>query len=170
MRAVGIDVRENFLETPVYRAHMLTGEFDLILDCPSKQPSPSKPWSRFEWVMSSKNWRPIGEKMTENIGRFNNPNDKKTYIAAVDSLLRLIPTLSDNARKKTAYRELNRIFMLEQPTIPLTYRPEQFYAFSTRHWTNFPTEKNPYCPPQVPGVLYGSGINLLWEITPVSAK
>ena len=29
--------------------------------------------------------------------------------------------------------------MQQQPTIPLVYRPDQFYEFSTRHWTNFAT-------------------------------
>jgi peptide/nickel transport system substrate-binding protein len=111
--------------------------------------------------MSSRNWKPIGEKMNENQGRYNQPG-VKGYNPKVDSLLRVIPTLSDSAQKVAAYRALNVIFMQDQPTLPLVYRPEQFYEFSTKAWTNFPSEQNAYTPPQIP--CFGVGIKTLWEI------
>jgi len=54
--------------------------------------------------------------------------------------------------------------MEEQPTLPLLYRPEEFYEFNTKHWTNFPTAKNPYAPPHMP--VAGAGTKMLWEIKP----
>ena len=99
--------------------------------------------------------------MNENQGRFNNPNDKN-YNPKVDSLLKVIPNLSDEQKKLEAYRALNVIFMQEQPTIPIVYRPEQFYEFSIKNWDNFPNENNSYTPPQIP--CFGVGIKALWEI------
>ncbi|MCX7727765.1 MAG: hypothetical protein N2053_13075, partial [Chitinispirillaceae bacterium] len=161
MRAVGIDVREGFVDASIYWQSMPTGDFDIIMQKPSPNVTPSKPWSRFEAVMSSRNWAPVGEKMNENQGRYNNPKSKE-YNPAVDSLLRVIPTLKDEQERIKAYRKLNIIFMEDVPTIPLAYLPEQFYEFSTKNWTNFPTEDNPYAPPQCP--FYGAGRRILWEL------
>ena len=52
--------------------------------------------------------------------------------------------------------------MEDQPAIPLTYLPEQFYEFSDQVWTNWPTEKNPYAPPQLPWIA--SGTKILWNL------
>ncbi|MDO5576789.1 MAG: ABC transporter substrate-binding protein [Fibrobacter sp.] len=161
MRKVGIDVREGFLDASLYWQAMPNGDFDLLMHGPSVSVTPSQPWSRFEAVMSSRNWKPVGEKMNENQGRYNNPSSKE-YNSAVDSLLKLIPTITDDAQRVAAYRALNSIFMQEQPTIPLVYRPEQFYEFSTKKWTNFPTDENPYAPPQC--LCFGVGTKSLWEI------
>lgn len=161
MRDAGIDVREGFVDASVYFNSMPTGDWDLLLHAPAVSVTPSQPWARFEAVMSSRNWAPIGEKMNENQGRYNHPG-VKGYNPKVDSLLKVIPTLNDDAKKVEAYRALNVIFMEDQPTLPLVYRPEQFYEFSVKNWTNFPNEQNAYVPPQIP--CFGVGIKALWEI------
>lgn len=167
MRAAGIDVREGFIDAGLYWQCMPIGDFDLVMQKPVPTVTPSKPWSRFDAVMSSRNWKPEGEKMNENQGRYNNPNDKG-YNAEVDNLLKLIPTLTDEAEKVKAYRRLNIIFMEDMPALPLAYLPEQFYEFSTKNWTNFPTEENPYAPPQC--LCYGAGTKSLWQIKSVAEE
>ncbi|NLP01913.1 MAG: ABC transporter substrate-binding protein [Fibrobacter sp.] len=165
MRAAGIDVREGFVDASVYFNSMPTAEWDLLLHAPSVNVTPSQPWARFESVMSSRNWKPAGEKMNENQGRYNQPGTKE-YNPKVDSLLRVIPTLTEQEQKVAAYQELNVIFMQDQPSLPLVYRPEQFYEFSVKSWTNFPNEQNPYTPPQIP--CFGVGTKALWEIEPTA--
>lgn len=164
MRAAGIDVREGFCDASLYWQCQPVGDFDLVMQKPTPPVSPSKPWSRFEAVMSSRNWAPEGEKMNENQGRYNKPGTKE-YNKSVDSLLKAIPTLTDVGARKQAYRALNVIFMQDQPALPLAYLPEQFYEFSIRHWDNFPTAANPYAPPQC--LSFGAGTRSLWEIKPV---
>jgi peptide/nickel transport system substrate-binding protein len=115
--------------------------------------------------MSSRNWKPVGEKMNENQGRYNQPGTKE-YNPLVDSLLKAIPSMTDDTQRTDAYRKLNAIFMQDQPTLPLVYRPEQFYEFSVKNWTNFPNEQNAYTPPQIP--CFGVGIKTLWEIKSVA--
>lgn len=161
MRAAGIDIREGFVDASIYFNSLPTADWDLILHAPSVNSTPSQPWSRFESVLSTRNFKPVGDKMNENQGRFNDPKSKN-YNPKVDSLLRLIPSLTEDAKKIEAYRSLNAIFMQEQPTIPLVYRPEQFYEFSVKNWENFPNENNMYTPPQIP--CFGVGIKALWEI------
>jgi len=167
MRAVGIDVRERFVDAAVYYQGLPKADFDIMMTLPTNSALPSMPWARFDAVMTSRNWRPEGERMNKNQGRYNNPNGPG-YNRAVDSLLNLIPNLRDEVKIKEAYRALNVIFMREQPVIPLVYRPEQFYEFSVKHWDNFPTSENPYAPPQ--NLCYGAGIRALWEIKPKGAR
>ncbi|HQF55065.1 MAG TPA: ABC transporter substrate-binding protein [Fibrobacteria bacterium] len=161
MREAGIDVREGFVDASQYWPSKPSGEFDILMDKPASNVTPSLPWSRFEAVMSSRNWAEIGKSMNENQGRYNNPKDKG-YNKKVDSLLKAIPLVTDSAALKKAYVELNNIFLDDQPAIPLVYLPEQFYQFSTKTWTNWPTEKNSYGPPQLPWV--SAGINTLWQL------
>ncbi len=59
LNSLGIDISSN------------TGQFDLIIDTPSGRRIASTLHSRFEKVISSKNWKSVGQKMYKNIGRFN---------------------------------------------------------------------------------------------------
>ncbi len=162
MRSAGIDIREGFVDGGSYWPAMGTGNFDLVMHKPSADVSPSLPWSRFNEVMGvARDWQPIGSWAGTNIGRYNKPGSPE-YRPEVDSLLTEIPLMTDKAQKVEAYRTLNRIFMEDQPAIPLAYLPEQFYEFSDRVWTNWPTEKNPYAPPQLPWIA--SGTKILWNL------
>jgi peptide/nickel transport system substrate-binding protein len=164
MREGGIDVRERFIDASIFWNDIYAGEFDLIMFTPVGPPSPAQPWARFEFLLSTQDFAPEGEKMYKNMGRFNDPKSPG-YIARIDELLTTIPTLKDEAELAKAYRELNVLFMQQQPTIPLVYRPDNFYEFSTRHWTNFPTAKSPYLPPQSPGERMGT--HMLWSLQKV---
>ena len=159
LRTVGIDVREGFVDGSQYWPALPSGEFDMIMRKPPVAVTASLPWNRLNAVMSARNWVGVGEgSMNENEGRYKN--------ARADELLDKIPLLLDNEDSlKAAYVELNNIFLDDQPVIPVCHLPEEYYQFSTKAWTGWPTEKNPFAPPQLPWV--GSGINTLWKLTPV---
>jgi len=165
MRAVGIDVRERFVDTSSFWNALYEGDFDLIMHTPSTQPSPSKPWSRFEALLTTQDFAPLGQRMYKNIGRFNDPN-APGYLPRIDELLAQIPTVTDPAVRLAGYRELNALFMQLQPDLPLVYRPDTFYEFSIKHWSNLPSAANPYLPPLIPGDRLGT--NMLWAIEPVA--
>jgi len=172
MRVNGIDIREGFVDASQYWPAQSSGEFDLFMDTPSAKLTSTMPWARFEKSISALHWKPVGEKMYENIGRFNQP-DTTGYIPEIDSLLGILPRMTDSTEIRRAYTALNKHFMEQQPTIPLLYRPEEFYQFSTKHWVNFPTaEKDAlgnggaYLPPHMP--VAGVGTRLLWEIKPAT--
>lgn len=163
MRKAGIDVREGFVDGGQYWPAMGTGNFDLIMHKPQADVSPSLPWSRFNEVMASRDWQPLGSWAGTNIGRYNQPGTKD-FRPEVDQLLNAIPLMTDSTKIAAAYRELNKIFMEDQPAIPLAYLPEQFYEFSDRVWTNWPSEKNAYAPAQLPWIA--SGTKVLWSLKP----
>lgn len=160
LRAVGVDVQEKYLEYEQWDRDLKNGLFDFTMKTPHPEQSYSLPWARFDKVMSSKDWRPVGEVMYQNEGRYKNP--------VADSLLVAIPTLNDPEKLKIAYRAINRLFMSEVPVIPLMYRPWLFYQFNTKYWNNFPTSKNPYATPQC--LMVGAGIEALWGIKSQSSK
>jgi peptide/nickel transport system substrate-binding protein len=167
MRAAGIDARERFIDGSVFWQATATGDFDLIMNTPKPAPLPSQPWSRFDAALTTKDWKPVGEKMYKNQGRFNDPS-KPGYIPRFDELLALIPTLDDEAKLIGAYRELNVLFMKHQPTLPMVYRPSAFYQVSQKVWTGFPFADNPYLPPELPGERLGTSI--LWHIRNAKAN
>jgi len=166
LRSIGIDVREGFVDGSQYWPALPSGDFDMIMRKPPVAVTASLPWNRFNAVMSSRNWRPVGDgnSMNENEGRYNNPG-ATNYNKRVDQLLDIIPLLSDEDSLKVAYTELNNIFLDDQPVIPVCHLPEEYYQFSTKAWEGWPTEKNQFAPPQLPWV--GSGINTLWRLKPV---
>jgi peptide/nickel transport system substrate-binding protein len=165
LRAVGIDAREGPVDGSLYWPALPAGNFDLVIRKLAENVTPSLPWSRFEAMMSSRNWAPVGgdNRMNENQGRYNQPGTPE-YNPQVDELLRSIPTMTDEVEIAAGYQELNRIFMQDQPAIPLTYFPEQFYQFSDRHWKNWPTAANPYAPPIMPWI--GVSTKVLWNLEP----
>ncbi len=165
-RDVGIDARERFVDANLFWSIQPKGEFDLLMWTPASETSPAQPWDRFEFMLGNQGIAPIGQKMWRNYGRFNDPKDPN-YVKRFDELLVEIPKLTDEAQRVTAYRELNKLFMEQQPTLPLVYRPEQFYQYSTAVWTQFPNGENPYAPAFIPG--YRGGTKTLWRLK-LSAK
>lgn len=160
MRSIGIDVHTKFVEYAEWDNDLKRGLFDFTMKTPQPEQTASLPWSRFEKIMSSNDLRPVGEVMYRNEGRYRNP--------AADKLLSAIPNTKDPETLKKLYRELNKLFTDEMPVIPLMYRPWLFYQFSTKHWSNFPTEQKPYAAPQC--LMVGAGVEALWGIVPAVKK
>ena len=154
---IGIPAEEYFVDYGVWDKDLRLGTFDLAMKTQTAELSAATPWTRFSQIMGPIGLKPVGEDAFSNQGRFSNDEANK--------LLDKIPTIRDEAELTLAYRELNKIFMETIPVLPVMYRPTQYYQFSTKHWTNFPTEENPYAPPQ--HLIVAAGVKALWEIQAV---
>lgn len=154
---LGIEANEYFVDYNTWDLDLRFGTFDLAMKTQSTRTTIASPWDRFDQIMSGVAYRPAGKNAYSNQGRYKN--------SRVMKWLSLIPTLIDEKELTQAYRELNKIFMETMPVIPVMYRPSEFYQFSTRHWTNFPTEENPYAPPH--NLVVAAGVKALWKIKPV---
>lgn len=159
LNELGIEANEKFVDYNTWDLDMRHGTFDLAMKTQSTRTTIASPWDRFDQIMSEVAYRPIGKEAFSNQGRYKN--------SKVTKLLNLIPTLTDEKELTKAYRELNRIFMETVPVIAVMYRPSEFYQFSTKHWTNFPTEEFPYAPPH--NLVVAAGVKALWKIKPVQA-
>jgi peptide/nickel transport system substrate-binding protein len=156
LKAIGIPAIANFCSDEDYWRKLSLGYFDMIMHTPRPEQSSSLPWSRFDAAFATQSFEPLSVASWSNQGRYRNPE--------VERLLVKIPTLKDETEIREAYHELNRIFMKNLPVIPIMYRPSQYYQFSTKYWTNFPTDENPYAPPQL--LMTAGGVKGLWGIEP----
>ena len=154
---VGISAEEKFVDYSVWDKDLRQCTFDLAMKTQTAELSAATPWTRFDQVMGHVGLKPVGEDAFSNQGRFKNDEANK--------VMAKIPTITSQEELTQAYRELNKIFMQTIPVLPVMYRPTQYYQFSTKHWTNFPTEENPYAPPQ--HLIVAAGVKALWEIKPV---
>ncbi|MCQ2097045.1 MAG: ABC transporter substrate-binding protein [Fibrobacter sp.] len=155
-REIGLSAEEKFVDYSAWEKDLRLGTFDLSMKTQTAELSAAAPWGRFEQVMGSAAFKPVGEETFANQGRYKNADANK--------LIEKITTLTDENEKIATYRALNKIFMETIPVLPVMYRPTQYYQFSTKHWTNFPTEENPYAPPQ--SLVVAAGVKALWEIKP----
>lgn len=155
-KEIGLSAEEKFVDYGVWDKDLRLGTFDLAMKTQTAELSAATPWNRFEQVMGSGSYKPVGEETFSNQGRYQN--------VEADKLILKIPGITNEKELAEAYRELNKIFMETIPVLPVMYRPTQYYQFSTKYWTNFPTEENPYAPPQI--LIVAAGIKALWGIKP----
>lgn len=153
---IGVTAEEKFVDYSAWDKDLRQGTFDLAMKTQTAELSPASPWNRFDQIMSGGNCKPIGEEAFSNQGRYKNDD--------ADKLMAVIPAMTNEKELAEAYRKLNKIFMETIPVLPVMYRPTQYYQFSTKHWSNYPTEENPYAPPQ--NLVVAAGIKALWEIKP----
>ena len=157
---IGITAVPKIVDYGIWDMDLRRGTFDLAMKTPPSENSIANPWNRFYQMLNSTTSKPVGEESYANQGRFQDDE--------INQLLNDIPTISDEDSLTQAYRELNKLFMQTVPVLPLIYRPATFYQFSTKHWTNFPTEENPYAPPN--NLIVATGVSALWEIVPVKPQ
>ena len=150
-QAVGIDVRTNFPEQSVWQTAWQNGDFELTMGWASGA-SAAGPWPRFRDVMDIRGVPPAGETAFWNYGRYEN--------AEVAELLDQAAAAGPEEQGQY-FAQLDSIFRQDIPAIPLMYRPEQFYTFSSAVWQGFPTAEDPYAPP----MHSQSGIEVLFNLT-----
>lgn len=134
----GFDITTEFPEAPVLTTRRNAGDFDLVIWTHTGA-SPASPWRRFHDVMDIRGVPAMGENAFWNWNRFDPEG-------AAD-LLDQAAAATDEATQIDLYGQLDRIFLENIPTIPLMYRPLEFYEFNESVWTGFPTADNPVAPP-----------------------
>ncbi|WP_274652004.1 ABC transporter substrate-binding protein [Paenibacillus humicola] len=154
-KAIGIEIRTKFPEQPVWNNDLQTGKFDIIMNTPAGNVTPSNPWNRARTIMYSKGVAPIGEMAFWNWGRYKNPQ--------ADEIIEKIPTAQGDDAKKL-YTELTKIWLTDVPSVPLMYRPWEFYTVNESVWKGFPVDGDgSNIPPQI--AIDGAGIKALYQIT-----
>ena len=72
-REVGIDIRTEYPDAPVWTEHHQSGDFDIIMYTPAGGQGPALPWSRFREVMDDRDVPPIGQTAYRNFNRYSHP-------------------------------------------------------------------------------------------------
>jgi peptide/nickel transport system substrate-binding protein len=149
-KAVGIDIATNFPEQPADLAALQNGDFDIAMYSATGA-DPSAPWARFHDVLDARGVPAAGQTAFWNYNRFSDPGvpamlDKVASAAASDQ-----PAL---------FAQLDELWRQNIPTIPLEYRPLEFFEHHDTKWTGFPDSTHPTAPP----TTAGAGIKWLYQI------
>ena len=153
---LGIGIQTQFPQAPTMISRMQNGDFDLVMYSYTGVNAAS-PWVRFRDAMDDRGVAKAGQTAYYNYNRFSHPD--------VPGLLDQAAAATDDATRKSAIQELDKIYRAEIPVIPLMYRPLEFFEFNESNWTNFPSEANSYAPP----MWQGAGIQWLFKIKKVGA-
>jgi ABC-type dipeptide transport system, periplasmic component len=131
------------------------GQFEWTLAYASGGPTP---YNFYRGQMSKLTIRPVGENANDNWGRFDDP--------VVDTLLEQFAQTSDLSAQKEIMNKVEAQFGIDAPVLPLFPGPD-WYEYSTKHFTGFPTKENPYAP-GVPYAYapYNATLIVLTTITP----
>lgn len=151
LKKAGFDVVKDFPDQAAVTDKVNSGNFHFTLWYVTGA-SPAAPYLRIRDVLDDRGVPKRGERAFWNYGRF-----KDTRVPA---LLDKLAGSSDEAEMKDLITQLDNIYRDNAPMIPLMQRPDEFYEFSETNWKGFPTDKNPYAPPQ----FRGAGINWLYKI------
>ncbi len=162
-KKIGIDIQTYFPDTNTYNDDLSNQHFDIIM-AGSSAAGISNPWTRAYSLLSSS----YNSMKTQSIGNFGGFSDKRA-----DELLALIPHETDQAKLKSEYTELSKIYLTQVPSFSLMYRPELFYTVNETVWTNYPqkglkSDKGVEIPPY--DLTDGYGIAGLYSIKLVSGK
>lgn len=97
------------------------------------------PWDIYSNIMDGGQLKPIGQAASWNFGRYKSPE--------ATQLLADYATNGDKDARQADLNKIQKIFVDEVPAIPMASGP-MGAEFSTKYWTGFPTEKDPYAASQ----------------------
>jgi peptide/nickel transport system substrate-binding protein len=96
----------------------------------------STPFDIYQTVMDGSLLQPVGKASPGgNFGRFNNPEATAALTAYKNA--------SDDAARKTALDTLQKVFVEQVPMIPVG-ADNIGMAYSTKNWSGWPDDSNPY--------------------------
>ena len=112
-----------------------TGNFDSMIRWSNNGPTPY--YYYYNWMDNSTS-APLGKTAANNFGRFNDPQAQSALTQYVSS--------TDQSTKQSALNTLQGIMATQMPVIPLLYGAS-WAEFSTRNYTGWPSQANPYTDP-----------------------
>ncbi len=146
------------VETPTvdaWTSAVASGDFEATLHWTN---TGATPWDIYSNTMDGAQYKPLGQAASWNFGRFQSPE-------ATKALADYATTTDENQRKQDMYT-LEKIMVEQVPVIPMAAGPIGA-EFSTKYWTGWPTEKDPYAVPQP---TQQSLSQVVMHLKPVSGK
>ncbi|HEU5383455.1 MAG TPA: ABC transporter substrate-binding protein [Ktedonobacteraceae bacterium] len=129
LQAVGIDGEVNAISDDNYFSARSTGSFDAMIGGLFAGPTP---YYLYNTHLNSINDASRGGF---NWGHYHS--------AAMDALLQQYASTSDTTQQTTLVNQMQDLFAKEMPIIPLL-NAANWYEYSTRHFTGWPSQENPY--------------------------
>jgi len=131
---IGIDLTVSDLAQQAYDDKLYKGDFDLAYYGEAGGPTP---YYELREILYSKNSAPIGTDASTNYERYSNP--------AVDALFDQYAS-ADAATQISIIKQIEGYVLKDIPIIPTTESVDWF-QYSTKNLTGWPTKDNPYAQP-----------------------
>jgi peptide/nickel transport system substrate-binding protein len=163
LKAAGINASINTESgyTPYYTA-ISTGDYQAAISWTNSGPTP---YYAYQALLSSTNSAPPGKSIAgTNFERWD-ATTSNGYSAQTDKLLSQYEQSSDANTQMQAMQGIENIMVSQLPVIPLTVNV-YWDEYTTKNWTGWPTESNPYdsgAPYNMPDAE-----NVILHLTPAS--
>ncbi|MET1073608.1 MAG: ABC transporter substrate-binding protein [Umezawaea sp.] len=136
VKALGITAEVKTQTVDQWPTDFNSGAFDATMHWTN---SGATPFETYQNIMDASASKPVGEPAASAQGRFNDP--------AATNALTAYASAPDDASRKTNLDLLQKIFVEQVPAIPLVSSPVGA-EYSEKNWIGWPTEADPYAPPQ----------------------
>src|SRR6516164_4666446 len=136
LNSQGFDVKADGIGNPTnWFTDQATGNFDAMIRWSNNGPTP---YYYYDNWMDYATSAPLGKTAANNFGRFNDPQAQSALTQYVSS--------SDPSTQQSALNTLQGIMSTQVPVIPLLYGAS-WAEFSTKNYTGWPSQSNPYADP-----------------------
>lgn len=136
LKAIGIRTSIDKADQNAWETNIATGNFQAAMRWSN---GGATPYDFYKDVMDGAALKPVGRPATGNYGRFDSPEATKA--------LEEYANAADDASRTTAMNTLQDVFAEQAPMIP-TSAGNLGAEYSTRHWTGWPDDADPYAPVQ----------------------
>ena len=116
------------------------------------------PYDMYDTYLDSSQYAPIGQTANGDFGRYQN--------AAATAALKQYATASTDAARTTALNTLENIQVTQMPVIPIM-AANAGGEYSTKNWTGWPEQSNPYAPAQ-PTLI--NSLQIILNLKPASGS
>jgi peptide/nickel transport system substrate-binding protein len=135
LKAVGIQVTPQNLNSTTYQTDLYTGKYQLGYGAETGGPTPY--YEMRQWLYSA-NSAPIGTAAGSNFERYSNP--------ATDKLINEYAATADTSTQHSIVSQLQKVMLSQVPVIPVTEAVDWF-QYDTGSFSGWPTPSNPYAQP-----------------------
>ena len=137
LKSIGISATIDKADTDAWFSNIASGKFQAAMHWSN---GGSTPYDMYENIMDGADLVPVGQAANSgNYGRFNSPQ--------ATAALKDYANATDDATRTTALQTLEQIMVQQAPMIP-TSAGNYGAEYSTKHWTGWPDDSNPYMPIQ----------------------
>jgi peptide/nickel transport system substrate-binding protein len=136
VKALGIAAEVKTQTVDQWTTDFQTGNFDATMHWTN---SGATPYETYQNFMDGTQFKPLGEVATAAQGRFRND--------AATAALTAYAAAGDDATRTTTLNTLQKLMVEQVPVVPLVSSPVGA-EYSQKNWIGWPTEADPYAPPQ----------------------
>ncbi|MFJ5227140.1 ABC transporter substrate-binding protein [Streptomyces sp. NPDC088400] len=137
IKQLGIEAKVKTQTAEAWTSDVANGNFDATLHWTNNGPTP---YDMYQNIMDGSLLQPIGKSAPlGNFGRFDSPEATKA--------LKEYANAEEDSARTAAMNTLQKIMVEEVPMIPTAAAPLGA-EYSTKNWVGWPSEADPYGPPQ----------------------